>query len=167
MIPITRPYLPPLEEYERLLERIWQTRMLSNFSEFATQLEELTARRLGVGTRVVSSGDIGLVVAIAALGIPEGSSAVLPSFTFNSTVNAVIWNRLRPVFVDIIPGPTTSTPRMRSRRAERPAPNCSLERTYLVLLATSKVLALLRIRLEHDSSSMLHMRTDQNTTDDR
>ena len=103
MIPITRPYLPPLEEYERLLERIWQTRMLSNFSEFATQLEDLTAKRLGVGTRVVSSGDIGLIIAIAALRIPEGSSVALPSFTFNSTVNAVIWNRLRPVFVDIDP----------------------------------------------------------------
>lgn len=77
--------------------------MLSNFGPFAQELEGLTTSRIGVECRVVVSGDIGLVIAIAALGLPEGSSVIVPSFTFNSTVNAVLWNRLRPVFVDIDP----------------------------------------------------------------
>src|SRR5437867_3230562 len=101
MIPITRPYLPPLEDYERLLEKIWESRMLSNFGVFSRDLEKLAANRLGIGTRVVVNGDIGLVIAIAALNLPEGAGVVLPSFTFNSTVNAVLWNRLRPIFADI------------------------------------------------------------------
>ena len=101
MIPITRPYLPPLEDYERLLERVWGSHMLSNFGPFARELEAVVSTRIGTRSRVVVSGDIGLVIAIAALGMPEGASVVLPSFTFNSTVNAVLWNRLRPVFADI------------------------------------------------------------------
>lgn len=101
MIPITRPELPPLEEYTGLLEEIWTSRMLSNFGPMAQRLEAMTSEYLGVPTRVVVSGDIGLALTIAALDLPKGSAALLPSFTFNSTVNAVIWNGLRPVFVDI------------------------------------------------------------------
>lgn len=103
MIPITRPELPPLEEYQALLAEIWRSRMLSNFGPFAQRLEGLTGDYLGVPTRVVVSGDIGLILTIAALDLPRGASVVVPSFTFNSTVNAILWNGLRPVFADIDP----------------------------------------------------------------
>ncbi len=101
MIPITRPELPPLEDYVELLEEIWSSRMLSNFGPMAQRLEAMTSDYLGLPTRVVVSGDIGLSLTIAALDLPKGSAVLLPSFTFNSTVNAVLWNGLRPVFVDI------------------------------------------------------------------
>lgn len=103
MIPITKPQLPPLEEYVALLEEIWASRMLSNFSRFAQELEQLTREYLGVGTRVVASGDIGLLLTVAALHLPAGTRALVPSFTFNSTVNALLWNGIRPIFVDIHP----------------------------------------------------------------
>lgn len=103
MIPITRPDLPSLKEYETLLGEIWQSRMLSNFAVFAQRLEQLTADYLSVPVRVVVSGDVGLILSIAALELPKGSSVVVPSFTFNSTVNAILWNGLRPVFADIDP----------------------------------------------------------------
>lgn len=86
-----------------LLEQVWQSRMLSNFGTFAKRLEALSSDYLEVQTRSVVSGDIGLVLTIAALDLPAGSSVVVPSFTFNSTINAVLWNRLRPVFADIDP----------------------------------------------------------------
>lgn len=103
MIPITRPELPPLEEYEALLAEIWQSRMLSNFGPFAQRLEGLASDYLTVPTRVVVSGDVGLILMIGALGLPRGARVVVPSFTFNSTVNAVLWNGLEPVFADIDP----------------------------------------------------------------
>ncbi len=103
MIPIMRPDLPELSEYVALLEKIWDSRMLSNFAEYSKQLESIASDYLEVPARTVVSGDIGLTCAIAALQIPPGSTCLLPSFTFNSTVNAVLWNQLIPVFVDIDP----------------------------------------------------------------
>lgn len=55
MIPIVRPTLPPLEDYVAQLERIWETRMLSNFSEFSQQLEAKAGAYLSVPRRGRSS----------------------------------------------------------------------------------------------------------------
>lgn len=101
MIPITRPELPPIEDYQQLLQQIWDSRMLSNFASFSKEMEGIASGYLQVGARAVVSGDIGLVCALAALDLEPGSPVLLPSFTFNSTVNAVLWNNLIPVFVDI------------------------------------------------------------------
>lgn len=104
MIPITRPTLPPLADYVGLLQRVWSTKMLSNFAEYATALEALAAEYLGAASVLtVSSGDVGLILALRALQLPPKTRVLVPSFTFNSTVNAILWNDLRPVFVDIDP----------------------------------------------------------------
>jgi dTDP-4-amino-4,6-dideoxygalactose transaminase len=102
MIPITRPELPPLQDYVKLLEQIWGSRMLSNFGTFAQLFEQRSQAFLGTPrVRAVANGDTGLILALAALDLPKGSEAIVPSFTFNSTINAVLWNGLVPVFADI------------------------------------------------------------------
>lgn len=104
MIPITRPALPPLADYVALLEKVWSSRMLSNFAEQAVALEALATGYLGADTVLtVSSGDVALILAVRALQLPPKTRVLVPSFTFNSTVNAILWNDLRPVFVDIDP----------------------------------------------------------------
>jgi dTDP-4-amino-4,6-dideoxygalactose transaminase len=102
VIPIMRPQLPPLERYVELLRRVWDSHMLSNFGPLAREFEGGAQRYLGNShVRAIASGDIGMIAAIAALDLPEGSEAIVPSFTFNSTVNAIAWNGLVPVFADI------------------------------------------------------------------
>src|SRR5437868_4355793 len=104
MLPITRPTLPPLEEYVALLADIWQSRMLSNFGKYAKLFESKAQTYLGNPlAHCVVNCDIGLVLALAALDLPSGAECLVPSFTFNSTINALLWNRLRPVFVDLDP----------------------------------------------------------------
>ena len=111
MIPVMRPELPPLERYVELLRDIWSSHMLSNFAEFAQRFERRAQEYLGTPrVRSVASGDIGLMVALKALDLPAGAEAVVPSFTFNSTVNAVIWNGLVPVFADIDPATLCADP---------------------------------------------------------
>lgn len=122
MIPITRPTLPPLEAYTALLEQIWSSRMLSNFSRYAAELEAMTAGYLEVPTRVTVSGDIGLTLTIAALELPRGAAALVPSFTFNSTVNAVLWNGLTPVFADIQADTFNVDPTLLATLADRYSP---------------------------------------------
>ena len=105
MLPVSRPSLPPLEEYTNLLEDIWKSRMLSNFATYAQRFEaKAQAYLANPRTRSVVNCDVGLVLSVAALEAPEGSECLVQSFTFNSTVNALLWNRLTPVFVDIDPG---------------------------------------------------------------
>ncbi len=106
-----RPELPPLDRYAELLREIWDSRMLSNFAAMAQRFERGAQEYLGTPrVRCVASGDIGLIVALRALDLPHASEAIVPSFTFNSTVNAVRWNGLVPVFVDIDPETLTLDP---------------------------------------------------------
>ncbi|MCA8951649.1 MAG: DegT/DnrJ/EryC1/StrS family aminotransferase [Planctomycetes bacterium] len=123
MIPITRPELPPLADYVHLLERIWSTRMLSNFGEFSQALEKIASDYLRTGARAVVSGDVGLVCAISCLELPAGTTCLVPSFTFNSTINAVLWNDLIPVFVDIDPETFCMDPDAAAAAAERCGPS--------------------------------------------
>jgi len=105
LLPITRPWLPGLDEYVELLKDVWQSRMLSNFGKYARLFEAKSRQYLGNPQALaVANADIGLVLSLAALRLPEGSECLVPAFTFNSTINAVLWNRLRPVFVDMDSG---------------------------------------------------------------
>jgi dTDP-4-amino-4,6-dideoxygalactose transaminase len=85
--------------------------MLSNFGTFARKFEASAQAYLGTPrAQAVANCDLGLVIALAALDLPAGAQAIVPSFTFNSTVNAVLWNRLTPVFADIDPRRLTLDP---------------------------------------------------------
>lgn len=99
-----RPSLPPIEKYEKRLRKIWDCRMLSNFGENARELETKARKYLGnKHIMAVSSCDTALILGIAALQIPRGSECIVTPFTFNSTINSIIWNGLKPRFADIDP----------------------------------------------------------------
>ncbi|MDX6692312.1 MAG: hypothetical protein QOG15_3769 [Solirubrobacteraceae bacterium] len=101
-IPLLRPSLPALEDYAAQLESVWQTRMLSNFAGQAARFEEL-CRSYGGWEHAAAAAncDLALTLAIGALELPQGATVLLPSFTFNSTLHAALWNGLQPRFVDV------------------------------------------------------------------
>lgn len=102
-IPITRPWLPDADVYHAVIQDILDRRFVSNFSKYATLLEQRAAPIIGNDRPfAVASCDVGLTLAWRALGVTEGE-VLVPSFTFCSTVNALRWNGLEPVFVDINP----------------------------------------------------------------
>ena len=51
----------------------------------------------------VNSGTTALHLCLRALGVGEGDEVILPSFTFIAAGNAILYERARPVFVDIEP----------------------------------------------------------------
>ena len=64
MIPVTRPFLPPREEYEALLDGIWDRIWLTNNGPLVHQFEEQVAHRLGlVRPLYVASGTMALQLA--------------------------------------------------------------------------------------------------------
>ncbi len=102
-IPIMRPHLPPLEPFTAIVAELFETRRLSNFAKYTRLLEERAAVVLDhPSPSSVSSCDVGLTLAWRALECPPGE-VIVPSFTFCSTVNALRWNGLEPVFADVDP----------------------------------------------------------------
>jgi len=68
--------------------------------EFEESVAEAAGTPYGIA---VSSGTAGLHLCLCALGIGEGDEVILPSFTFIAAGNAVLYQRAKPVFVDIEP----------------------------------------------------------------
>jgi dTDP-4-amino-4,6-dideoxygalactose transaminase len=102
---VTRPSLPPLESFAEALEPVWERGMLSNNGPCVEAFQEAFANYCGAHGRVLatSSCDVALTLAIAALDLPPGSKALVPSFGFPSSVHALQWNGLRPHFLDVDP----------------------------------------------------------------
>jgi dTDP-4-amino-4,6-dideoxygalactose transaminase len=99
---VTRPYLPPLEEFLPMLEQIWSSRILTNNGPFHVQLEDRLRSFFGVEhVSLVANGMLALTAAIDASGI-EGEVITTP-YSFVATTHAVKMGRLEPVFVDIRP----------------------------------------------------------------
>jgi dTDP-4-amino-4,6-dideoxygalactose transaminase len=102
-IPIARPHMPDREQFMELVGELFDTRMLSNFGKYSNLLEQRAASAIDHPSPLcVSNCDVGLALAWKALGCNSGE-VIVPSFTFCSTVNALSWNGLRPVFADIDP----------------------------------------------------------------
>lgn len=100
--PVTRPFLPPLEEFQPYLEQIWANRWLTNAGPFHQQFEEELAGYLGVDhVALTSNGTTALQLALQALDL-RGEVITTP-FTFVATTHALRACNLRPVFVDIDP----------------------------------------------------------------
>jgi perosamine synthetase len=67
--------------------------------------EKAVAARLGVRHAVaVSSGTIGLQIALEALGIGSGDDVITTPMTFAATVESIIRTGARPILCDITPG---------------------------------------------------------------
>jgi perosamine synthetase len=70
----------------------------------APAFEQAMARYVGVGHAVaVSSGTAALHLIVKALGIGPRDEVLVPSFTFASSVNAILYEGARPVFVEMDP----------------------------------------------------------------
>lgn len=104
-VPLMRPSLPDKEEFKKIVDELWESRMLSNFSKYSKLMESSAKEYFGSDRHFASvvSCDIGLTLLLKCFNFPKGSEVLVPSFTFNSTVNSIMWNDLVPVFVDIEP----------------------------------------------------------------
>ena len=100
---VTQPCLPPLEEFVPYLKKIWENKILTNCGPFHQQLEHALCEYLGVNhLALVTNGTIGLVTALQALHI--AGEVITTPYSFVATAHSLLWNGIKPVFVDIDPG---------------------------------------------------------------
>jgi dTDP-4-amino-4,6-dideoxygalactose transaminase len=101
-INVTKPYLPPFEEYEKYLRGIWAREWLTNNGPLVNELELKLKERLDLGHLLfVSNGTIALQIAIKALGLFE--EIITTPFSYVATTSSIVWEGCRPVMVDISP----------------------------------------------------------------
>lgn len=99
---VTKPFMPPQEEYIELISNLWESKHITNNGTYALQLEKELENYLDVQSlSFVSNGTIALQVAMRALNIT--GEVITTPFSFAATTNSIIWNNSRPVFVDIDP----------------------------------------------------------------
>lgn len=102
MIPVTKSYLPPLEEYIDYLKLIWDSHQLTNHGPLVLELEQRLKKYLGVKHLFfICNGTVALQIAIKALEL-RGEVITTP-FSYVATTSSIVWEGCQPVFVDIDP----------------------------------------------------------------
>lgn len=100
---VTKPYLPPLDEFKSYLEKIWERQILTNGGPFHEKLEEELAKYLGVKyVSLFANGTLALMTALQTLRI--SGDVITTPFSFAATAHSLLWNGSKPVFCDIEPG---------------------------------------------------------------
>ncbi len=102
MINVTKTFLPPIEEYNKQVQRAWDNQWLTNRGELVLELEEKLRKYLSVSNIIVTNnGTLPLQIALKLLG-QQGEIITTP-FSYVATTAAIVWENCTPVFVDIHP----------------------------------------------------------------
>ena len=102
MVNVTRSLLPPLEEYVKYLQGIWERCHLTNHGPLVNDLEEKLKEYLGVEHFFyTNNGTIAIQVAIKALDLTK--EIITTPFSYVATCSSIVWENAKPVFVDIDP----------------------------------------------------------------
>lgn len=102
IITVTSPLLPDLNDFHAELQKIWDSKWITNNGAFHKQLELALAEYLGVPyVSLFTNGTLPLITALQALRIT--GEVITTPYSFVATTHALWWNGIKPVFVDIDP----------------------------------------------------------------
>jgi dTDP-4-amino-4,6-dideoxygalactose transaminase len=102
MIPVTKSFLPPIDEYMAQVQRAYNNSWLTNRGELVVELEEKLKAYLGVSNILITNnGTIPLQIALKLLG--KGGEIITTPFSYVATTAAIVWENCTPIFVDIHP----------------------------------------------------------------
>lgn len=99
---VTKPTLPPLNEFVHYLKQIWNNKILTNNGPFHQRFEKELAKFLNVPyLSLFTNGTLALVTALQVLRI--SGEVITTPYSFVATTHSLWWNNIKPVFVDIEP----------------------------------------------------------------
>lgn len=97
---VNKPFLPPINEYRAVIERIWKSQWVTNMGPLSKQLEKDLSCYLKVNNLLfVTNGTIAIQMAIKSLDLKGG--IITTPFSFVATTSSIVWEGCTPVFVDI------------------------------------------------------------------
>lgn len=107
---VTKPFLPPLDQFIPYLETIWDSRVLTNGGPFHQELEKALCERLGIEQiALFTNGTLALITALQSLRVT--GEVITTPYSYVATAHSLLWNSIKPVFVDIDPETLNLDPR--------------------------------------------------------
>ncbi len=102
IIPVTKTFFPPIEEYINNVQRIFDNGWLTNRGELTLELESKLKEYLQVPNMLITNnGTVPIQIALN-LFAKEGEVITTP-YSYIATTSAILWEKCKPVFVDIHP----------------------------------------------------------------
>ncbi|MEQ9187357.1 MAG: DegT/DnrJ/EryC1/StrS family aminotransferase [Cryomorphaceae bacterium] len=102
MIPVTRSFIPPKDEYHRLVDRALDSGWITNRGPLVLELEEALKNHLGMPNALaMTNGTLPLQVALSLFA--DGGEVITTPFSYVATTSAIVWQHCTPVFVDVDP----------------------------------------------------------------
>ena len=104
MIPVTKSFLPPIEEYMAQVQRAYDNEWLTNRGALVLELENKLKKHLELEESkilITNNGTIPLQIALKLLA--NGGEVITTPFSYVATTAAIVWENCTPVFVDIHP----------------------------------------------------------------
>jgi dTDP-4-amino-4,6-dideoxygalactose transaminase len=102
MINVTKTFFPPIEAYQKQVQRIWDNQWLTNNGELFKELTQKLKDHLGVKQIIpMTNGTLPIQIALNAFA-KEGEVITTP-FSYVATTASIVWEKCTPVFVDIHP----------------------------------------------------------------
>lgn len=102
MIPVTKPFLPPIDDYTKMVRKIWERQWLTNNGPLVNELELKLKEYLRVPHLLyMTNGTIAIQIAIKSLQL-TGTIITTP-FSYVATTSSIVWENCSPIFVDIDP----------------------------------------------------------------
>lgn len=99
---VGQPNIGDRAHFLERVNRIFDSRWLTNNGEAVQELERRLAEHLGVKHVIaVCNATVGLEIAIRAM--PMEGEVIVPSLTFVATAHALQWQQITPVFCDVDP----------------------------------------------------------------
>lgn len=99
---VTQPFLPPLDDFIPYLQQIWNSKILTNGGPMHQQLEAALCDYLGVRhISLFNNGTVALLTALQSLRIT--GEVITTPYSFVATSHSLLWNGIKPVFVDVDP----------------------------------------------------------------
>ena len=111
MINVSRPVLPPFDEFVERLRGIWASRQLTNDGPLVGELERSVAEFLDIKHAIlVANGTIAIQFAVRAAGMRN--RVVTTPFSYVATTSSIVWEGMTPVFADIDAESLTVNPQL-------------------------------------------------------
>jgi dTDP-4-amino-4,6-dideoxygalactose transaminase len=102
MIPVTKSFLPPIEDFTAQVQRAYNNNWLTNRGELVLELEDKLKDYLEVSNIIImNNGTIPIQIALKILG--DNAEIITTPFSYVATTAAIVWENCTPVFVDIHP----------------------------------------------------------------